>query len=387
MTKTVSFDITIVGGGLVGTLLAIALKDSPWRIALIEAYVPAQHSQAAEDMRSIALSENSCRLLEKYHLWQDIQNFATPIEKIHVSEQKRFGKTVLDAKELELPPFAHVVPIPCLYQALQKKLAAVKNMTIMRPACLTDIQKNAVPPFLWDLEVNNQKISTQLLIAADGERSFIRDTLKLPVEKTEYHQTAVVTTARISRPHENMAYERFTPLGVLALLPLQDQRVAVIWTVGDDNKEKISQHILLETQTAIGYRLGKFSQFGRIQHHSLKELHTDIQTQPGLFLIGNAAHVLHPVAAQGFNLSVRDVSALIELLLSTSDLNDPYLSENYMKMRRKDQQDTENFTDKLVKLFTPQFLPVSLMRSLGLLAFDLIPPAKRMFCLKRMGFV
>ncbi len=406
-----AYDIVIVGGGLVGTTLAIALKNSPWHVALVEAYIPQQHQQATEDMRSIALSYASQKILEKLQLWKPIENSSTSIEKIHISEEKRFGKTVLDSKALGLKPFAHVTPIPNLYQTLQDSLESSNqksNIHLIRPATVSHIEhrhsresgnlKNMARTLdsrfrgndgKWELDINSdgsiQKIQSTLLIAADGDRSFIREALNLPTEKIDYHQTAIVTTALTSLGHNNIAYERFTSKGVLAILPLQNHRVAAIWTTDNQYSEDIQNNLLDKIQQTIGYRLGKFSNLGKIQTYPLKELHAETQTIPGLFLLGNAAHVLHPIAAQGLNLSLRDVDVLAKLLQTATDLNNPEISENYLKLRNPDQQQTEKFTDRLLKLFTPQFLPISILRSLGLLAFDLMPAVKRDFCLKRMG--
>lgn len=396
-----SYDIVIVGGGLVGTTLAISLQYSPWRVALIEAYLPKQHQQATEDMRSLALTDTSQKILDTLQIWQNIAALATPIKKIHVSEAKRFGKTVLDSQELGLRDFGYVIPIPYLYQALQKELERTdmpgddkKNNThrieLIRPATVKLIERK---DNFWELDVHSdigaqsiiEKIQTTLVIAADGDRSFIRESLYLPIEKTDYHQTAIVTTALTSLGHNNTAYERFTSKGVLATLPLQKNRVAVIWTVPDEQAENIKNNLLAETQSAMGYRLGKFSDLGNIQTYPLKEIQAETQTLPGLFLLGNAAHVLHPIAAQGLNLSLRDAVILGSLLQKKSDLNNPEISKIYLDTRKADQEQTEQFTDRLVKLFTPQFLPISILRSLGLLAFDLFPSAKRKFCLKRMG--
>lgn len=401
-----TYDITIVGGGLVGTSLAIALQNSPWRVALIEAYLPAQHQQAISDMRSIALNNASQKILDEDELpiWESIRELTTSIKKIHVSEEKRFGKTVLDSKELGLSDFGYVIPIPYLYQALQSSLESHQknkpdHIELIRPATVTHIERRhsreSGNDGKWELEVNSEigsnsiieKIQTTLLIAADGDKSFIRESLQLPIEKTDYHQTAIVTTALTSLSHNNTAYERFTSKGVLAILPLQNNRVAVIWTVPDEQADHIKDNLLAETQRAMGYRLGKFSDPGKIQSYPLKEIHVETQTIPGLFLLGNAAHVLHPIAAQGLNLSLRDAMTLADLLKKSADLNNPEISENYLRIRNPDQKQTEKFTDRLVKIFTPQFLPISILRSLSLFVFDQIPSAKRKFCLKRMGLV
>jgi len=370
------FDIVIVGGGIVGTLLALALQKTAYRIAVIESHIPQMHHQATKDMRSIALNHFSQTFLEECGLWENVKTHATPIDKIHISEEKRFGKTLLDAASLQLPAFGQVIPMPLLYQALANQLTSI---TLFRPATVSEIQKENH----WKLKVNDEWIETTLLVGADGEKSFIREALKIPVEQTDDHQFALVSHAAVSKPHQNTAYERFTSQGILAIMPRENGRVGIIWTSHDaDFKPRLSE----ETQKTMGYRLGKFSDFGDIHAHPIKNLHASAQVKDNAVLLGNAAHVLHPVAAQGLNLGIRDVSVLSQLISENTNLSDPTILEQYVKLRENDQKATQSFTQKLLTLFSPKSLPFSLVRSMALNTFDLIPPLKRNFCLRQMGY-
>lgn len=385
-----SFDITLVGGGLVGMTLARALKDTPYQIALIEAFVPEFHPQAVKDMRSLALSYASQLLYKKIKLWPEIEPFATPIEKIHVSQEKSFGKVLLDSKALNLEAFGHVVPIPLLYQHLHQSLLQQQNLTLIRPAKLNNIFcENEQSPWKLCLETQNanfQEIHSTLLIAADGDHSFVREFLKLPVSKKSYHQTALVSIVKISKPHYNTAYERFTPDGVLALMPREDNHMAVIWTVHDDKVESTQQNFLAKTQQSIGYKLGQLTELGTIQSYPLSFLHADQQALPGVIILGNAAHVLHPVAAQGLNLGLRDVSDLSALISKTQDLSSPDFIQTYLDKRKKDQHSSERFTSHLVSLFDSNNPVLKSFRGIGLGVFDKLPKTlKRLFCLRRMG--
>lgn len=380
------FDITIVGGGLVGSTLAISLKNSGFKIALVEAFTPSTHQQSLEDMRSIALNYQSREIFKKLAVWEELEKFATPIRKIHVSEKGTFGRTVLDAKELpadlQTDSFGSVIPIPYLYNTLQSQLEKLNNIERLQPAKLNNLIQHKD---YWECEINQKKYTTTLLIAADGDKSFIRDFLKLPTDKTDYNQTAIVSTLLASKDHNNTAYERFTGLGILALLPLQNNRMACIWTCENNLVDKIKHHFLAITQEYIGHRLGILSHPATIQTYPIYELIAQTQTLPQFILLGNSAHVLHPVAAQGLNLSLRDVDVLANILLSTKNLTDPAIQENYIQLRQSDQDNTAKFTNRIIKLFKSQTFPLPFLRATGLCVFDLMTPLKNKFCEKAMG--
>jgi 2-octaprenyl-6-methoxyphenol hydroxylase len=372
------FDIAIIGGGLVGTTLAIYLKNSGFKIVLVEAFTPGTHQQSREDMRSIALNYRSREIFKKLNIWPELE--------IHISEKGTFGNTVLDAKDLsreyENNSFGSVIPIPYLYNTLQDHLANIENIELLRPAKLSGLSQHKD---YWELEINQKKYKTTLLIAADGDKSFIRDYLTLPTEKKDYNQTAIVSTLLASKNHHNTAYERFTDQGILALLPLQNNRVACIWTCDNTITEEIKNNFVDITQHSIGYRLGKLSNSATIQTYPIYELIAQTQTLPQFILLGNSAHVLHPVAAQGLNLSLRDVDVLANILLSKKDLKDNSIQQDYIKLRKQDQESTAKMTNRIITLFEPKQFPLPCLRSMGLFTFDLMTPLKNKFCEKAMG--
>lgn len=386
-----NYDILIAGGGLAGSALALALTSvtSRWRIGLIDASAPQQHqqSQTVSDMRCVALAKASQHILIGLNLWPAISLAATPIQRIHISEKKRFGSAILDANEIGLPAFGYAVPIPILFNALQEALKPFEStIDFLRPAKITAL--NAVNDG-WDLTINNNVIKTRLLIAADGDHSFIRNTLNLPTEQEDYAQAAIVVNINFTQHHQFTAYERFLKNGSIAFIPQSNHQAALIWI---SDKETINNlfHLsdadfLLSAQKAFGYRLGKLLTLGKRQTYPLHKIHAKEQTHSNLVLLGNAAHTLHPIAAQGFNLTLRDIADLAEILITAKDISDNKLLREYEKKRQQDQQQTMRFTQHLVKLFAQQAFPIPTFRSIGLTLFDLLPFAKNRFSFRRMG--
>ena len=392
-------DIVIAGGGLIGCCLALALQHCGLKIILIDQKASQDKSFSFSDMRSLALSYTSQLFLTEIGIWKNIQPFATPIEKIYISEEKKFGKTHLDAKKIGVENFGQVVPLVYLLESLQTALGECKkNLTLLQGVKITEINYNQInsSELYWTVKTDHSSqavINTDLVLAADGEHSFIREYLNIGSEKIDYHQTAIVSSMSVSISHNNTAYERFmSDSSVLAVLPRKNNQVGIIWTTDNKNTDTFKHYFLEKTQAAMGYKLGKFSLTGDIQTYLLKYLQAQQQTLPGLFLLGNAAHVLHPVAAQGFNLGLKDVSVLVNLIKkNTAEKFSPdfliNLSKDYLVLRQKDQISHQRFTHYLIKLFMPRNKLLSCLRSSGLLAFDFMPPLKRTFCLKRMGLI
>lgn len=381
------YDILIVGGGLVGTTLAIALKNSPWKIGLVEAQIPSFHPQATQDMRALALALSSETFLEQLAIWPFIKQQATPIEYIHVSQQGAFGSSLLKANDNNIDAFGRVISVPILFNALQDKLKT-SNCDLLRPAQVTAIKQI---DNLWHVTVNDEVLTATLVIACDGSDSFIRKALNLKLHQDHYEQSAIVTNVALSKSHQNTAYERFTKTGSIALLPQQNQRATMVWVLPTDVAEKTlalnDNDFLRELQKTFGYRAGKFLNCGKKQSYPLSHSEAEKQTLPGLIFLGNSAHTMHPIAAQGLNLSLRDAKVLADLLGTTTDLNDGKLLTTYLNQREKDQQSTLSFTDNLQKLFSKQAFPLPFLRSVGLQCFDLLPLLKRRFAKRRMGQV
>jgi 2-octaprenyl-6-methoxyphenol hydroxylase len=383
---TRSFDIAIVGGGMVGASLAVALAPLGLKIALIEAIPHDSATQPSFDERTTALSNGSRRILETLGVWPAVATAATPIRKIHVSDQGRFGFARIDAAEQGLAAMGYVVPNRALGQALWTRLPAGAGMQVYCPAQVSRIQagEDAVT-----LEITQAgapvAITARLVVAADGVQSAVRGAFGVAAEVRDYEQTAVITTVLPQRFHDHVAYERFTGSGPLALLPLEGGRCALVLTLSramaDSALAWSDQEFLAELQRRFGFRLGRFLKVGRRVPYPLSLTRAAHTSAARCAIIGNAAQGLHPVAGMGFNLGLRDVASLAELIAerrqeAAFDAGTPGLLAEYDAWRAADRGGVIAFTDGLIRLFASPSGVVRRLRSAGLLAFDLLPPAK-----------
>ncbi len=382
------FDILIIGGGLVGASLACALRESSLRIGVIEAVPLAASSQPSYDDRTLALAYGSKRIFESLGVWNEVTTEATPIERIHISDRGRFGVTRLTASEAGLPALGYVVPNRALGVVLLKALQAPKNIKWMCPAEMQDIR---ITPESASVTVRHngadKTLTARLVIAADGAHSAVRAALGIEVERTEYCQSAVVTTVTAGEPHGNTAYERFTDTGPFALLPLRKNECAVVWSAKDSEVQTIlswsDAEFLEHLQDRFGYRLGTFTRLGKRATWPLALTRVPEQVRERLALIGNAAHTVHPVAGQGFNLGLRDVASIAEILTdaarASEDIGSLAVLRRYADWRQRDNQITAGFTNGLIRVFSNNAFPLTLLRNAGLLAVDLMPGVKRGF--------
>jgi len=385
------YDIVIAGGGMVGASLAAALAPLDLRIAVVETHLPDTAAQPSFDERCTAVAYGSRVILETIGCWAAISPQATPIEAIHVSERGRPGMSRISACEQGVPALGYVVPNRVIGRALWPLLERAPNIAVLAPASVEGVAVGADEACLTVTTAAGQRrITTGLLIAADGARSRLRDALALQAEVSDYGQNAVVTTIATARPHLGTAFERFTDSGPLAVLPLDDNRCSVVWTVARENCEIVlgwdDDAFIARLQEQFGFRLGAIERVARRAAYPLYLVQAQQQTRPRAVLLGNAAHGLHPVAGQGFNLSLRDVAALAETLADHPD--DPGGAEvlaQYDDWRRADQKKVIAFTDGLVRLFTNPLAPVRGARNAGLIMFELMPGAKRLFARHTMG--
>jgi 2-octaprenyl-6-methoxyphenol hydroxylase len=383
-----SFDIAIVGGGMVGASLAVALKGLDTRVALIEAVPHGAATQPSFDERTTALSNGSRRILETLGVWPDVAAAATPIAKIHVSDRGHFGFARIDAAEQGLPALGYVVPNRLLGSALWSQL---RNSDDVRVYCPAEVSRVVGGQDSVELEVaaaggDKCVIKTQLVVAADGIESAVRDAFGVAADVRDYEQTAVITTVLPRRFHEYVAYERFTASGPLALLPLTDGRCTLVLTLSRALAEAAmgwsDQEFLTELQHRFGFRLGRFLKVGRRFAYPLSLTRARRTSARRCVIVGNAAQGLHPVAGMGFNLGLRDVASLAELVAehcgdpTSRDLGSAALLSAYDAWRAADRREIIAFTDGLVRLFSNPLGAVQRLRNLGLLAFDLMPPAK-----------
>jgi len=381
-----NFDVVIVGGGMVGASLGVALAPLGLRIALIEAIPHNAAAQPSFDERTTALSNGSRRILETLGVWPQVSAFATPIARIHVSEQGRFGFARIDAAEQGLTAMGYVVPNRALGNALWPRLRASAGVRVFCPAEVGEITAGEAVVALEVLEGGAKlKIGAKLVVAADGVQSVVRGAFGVEAQSRDYEQTAIITTVLPQRFHDHVAYERFTPSGPLALLPLESGRCALVLTLAPAAAEAAmawpDQEFIAEVQRRFGFRLGRFLKVGRRAAYPLS-LSCATRTSSGrCVIIGNAAQGLHPVAGMGFNLGLRDVASLAELVAeraaqADSDPGSRELLGEYDAWRMADRRGVIAFTDGLVRLFANPLGGVRRLRNLGLLAFDLLPPAK-----------
>lgn len=383
--------LAIIGGGLVGASLALALQEGArqrgWRIVLIEPFAPGNSYQPSYDARSSALSYGTRQIYERLGLWPALNARAEPIRQIHVSDRGRFGATRLSAESEGVPALGYVVENAwlgqCLWQALDAEVVEWRC-----PAEVTALQALGDG---YRLTLNDgSQLDCDLAVLADGGRSGLREQLGIAVKTTPYGQSALIANISTAEAHQGQAFERFTDDGPMALLPLSENRSALVWTRQGGDAQRLAalpdREFLAELQQVFGYRLGALTQVGARHLYPLSLIEASEQVRPHLVVLGNAAHSLHPIAGQGYNLSLRDTLALAEALLdSPATPGDFAMLQDYLRRQRLDQQLTVGFSDQVTRLFsTAQPLLVA-GRNLGLLGLDLLPPAKHWFARQAMG--
>ena len=390
------YDILIAGGGMVGASLGCALANLPYRVAVIERFPPGSAAQPSFDDRSIALSRSSQRILDGLGLWAGLSEEAAPIRKIHVSQQGRFGNAVIDAQEQGIDSLGYVIPNRRIGHATWAGLDSAEGVDVICPASVEEV---AVEPGEVIARVHSGdepgRLKARLLVIADGARSPLRSAVGIGARVSDYGQTAIIgNLASSGEAPVDMAWERFTAEGPMALLPLAGNRHAFVLTRPTQSADEVialsDDDFLDLLQKTFGWRLGRLGPLGSRQAYPLSLVEAERVTGNRVAVIGNAAHGLHPVAGQGFNLGLRDVSVLAEVLADACrdemiDAGDPALLERYARWRRRDQRKVVMFTDGLIRLFGLDFPGAGHLRGLGLLAFDITPGAKHLLAQQTMG--
>lgn len=398
MTGTMQkYDIVIAGGGMIGTSLALALAPLGLRVAVVEAVARQATGQPSFDDRSTALSRSTQRMFDAMGLWPDIIAASTPIHGIHVSDQGRFGFSHIDAEEQGVEALGYVVINRVLGGVLQNSLEKLRAVDVFCPARIVDIDlaPDLATVVVADDDEDPKALACKLLVAADGANSSVREMMGITAQKNSYDQRAVIGNLLPEKDINNTAYERFTRQGPLALLPVADGRAGLVWTVSADDADRVmeldDEAFLAELQREFGYRLGTFSRVGKRTSYPLILSKALRLTATRSVLIGNSAHGLHPVSAQGFNLGMRDVAAIVDCIADaqvpaeTFDPGNAVLLEQYASWRRSDQKKLVRFTDSLVKLFGSKRRPLRTIRNIGMLGFDLVPGVRSAFAKHTMG--
>lgn len=381
-------DVAIAGGGMVGLSLAAALAKLPLDVAVIEPVAPQADQQPSFDSRTTALSNGSRRVLEGIGAWSGIASQATPIRRIHVSERGSFGTAVLTAEEQHVAALGHTIENRLLGRALHDRVAASPRIRLVHARVAT---LEAGTDSIGLTTDAGERGETRLLVAADGAQSVVRAALGIEASNSDYGQHAIIAHVETTRFHDYTAYERFTPAGPLAVLPIGEGRSAVVWTLAPAAASRAlgldDTAFLAELQAAFGLRLGRFTRVGKRHSYPLALTQSERLTAPRAAILGNAAQALHPVAGQGFNLALRDVAMLAELLAEApgGDPGAASLLERYAAWRMPDRRAVIRFTDALVRGFGLPFAPIRHARGQGLVLFDLLRPVKHEFARRTMG--
>ncbi|MCZ3155181.1 FAD-dependent monooxygenase [Acinetobacter baumannii] len=395
--------VIIVGGGMVGLSLSLMLAKANIAVKLLEAVkypnyddqnVAPYHSSF--DARNTALSRRSVQIYQKLGLWDALQQHATPILQVHITEQGSFGKARLVAEQEKVESFGQVIENAWLGRVL---LTQVRQQPLIE--LIDGVQVTALTQDAEQVHIEAQradevlKLESKLLIAADGRDSFCRQAIGVGVDVHDYDQVAIVTTVQTSKPHEHVGFERFSALGPLALLPLPGEyRRSVVWPVkkgteGEWLGEENDQHFLDALQKTYGDRAGKFEKTSKRFSYPLSQVLAHKQAVGRVILMGNAAHTIHPVAGQGFNLCLRDADVLLRYLVNqlsaSDDIGNPDNLLAYEQARLSDQQRVIKFCDTVVRGFSNQNPLLKLIRNTGLIAFDVIPGVKPLVANYAMG--
>ena len=396
-------EVIIVGGGMVGLSLALMLAKQNIAVKLLEAIKYPNYDDenlapyhSSFDARNSALSRRTVQIYQELGLWSALQEHATPILEVNITEQGSFGKARLKAEQEKVESFGQVIENAWLGRVLLTEVQKQPLIELIDGVQVTQLTQDADMAYIEASRGEEQlTLQAKIVIAADGRDSFCRKALGIGASEHDYDQVAIVTTVQTSKPHNHVGFERFSPLGPLALLPLPGEyRRSVVWPVkkgtegewlGDEN----DQHFLDALQDTYGDRAGKFQKTGKRFSFPLSQVLAEKQAVGRVVLMGNAAHTIHPVAGQGFNLCMRDAHVLVryltEQIAQNADLGDAVMLQAYEASRLTDQQRVIKFCDSVVRGFSNSNPILKFIRNTGLVAFDTIPGIKPLVANYAMG--
>jgi 2-octaprenyl-6-methoxyphenol hydroxylase len=395
-----SYDVVIIGAGMAGLSLVHLLRESieqGLKVALIERFeLPklSSESQLSQppsfDGRATALSYGTQKIFNQLGIWPSISAAACRINNIQVSDQGRFGQTHIKHTDANVDALGYIIRNRVFGQGLMANLPA--ELDVFAPVMVKTIHITAQQKAQLVL-INGDTIKTELVVMADGGRSDLAKQLGIQQQSQSYNAHALVTSVRMDRSHEHWAYERFTEAGPIALLPLADDEFAVVWTLAEeliaDYLAADDKILIQRLQQAFGYRAGRIIDMGERSSYPLALVKAQEQVRPHLVLLGNAAHSLHPVAGQGFNLALRDAAALAEKINRAFVTNSPIghwsMVQSYYQQQEADQHHTVLGSDLLPRLFAQKNSALRCGRDMGLIALAMMPVARQLFSRQAMG--
>ena len=388
--------VIITGGGMAGATLALAisrLTGGQLPVHLVESRTPGADVHPGFDARAIALSSGTCQHLARLGIWPALADCVTPITRVHVSDRGHAGGTTIDTRDYDIAALGNVIELHEAGLRLFGLLHKAPGVTLHCPASVTGVERT-VDQAQVTLD-NGATLHGQLLVAADGTRSSLAAHCGIGWQQRDYQQIAVIANVATALPHEGRAWERFTRHGPLAILPMSGKRCSLVWCFPASRQEEITQwsdaRFCHELQQAFGWRLGQITHSGVRHCYPLALTRADRCVTHRLALVGNAAQTLHPIAGQGFNLGIRDVVTLAEMLARAwHDGEDPgscAVLSAYQARRAEDKAATIGVTDGLVSLFANHWFPLVAGRNLGLMAMDVFSPARDALAYRTLGWV
>ncbi len=386
------FDVVIVGGGMVGAAVACGLGNSPLKVAVIENSPPPAFSpDQPHDLRVSALSIASKKILETVGAWQGIEGRRyCPFRRMRVWETS--GDTEFCSEDINYPQLGYIVENRIIQLALLDRLADFSNISLISPVAIKKI--DYAPGHQTNIILEDGGIlSTKLLVAADGGQSRVRQTVGLGVTSWDYKQQALVIYIETEYGQQDITWQRFTPTGPQAFLPLTGNHGSIVWYQSPDevNRLKALSHDELkrELMTAFPQALGQVRQVLGTASFALKRQHAQAYVKQGVALVGDAAHMINPLAGQGVNIGLLDAAALCEVLVDAvkqgRGYSDLAVLRNYEKMRRKENLKMMTVMDAFYQVFSNEILPVKFLRNLGLGLAERILPAKNLVMRNAMG--
>ncbi|OGO91523.1 MAG: hypothetical protein A3F10_03215 [Coxiella sp. RIFCSPHIGHO2_12_FULL_42_15] len=389
------FDLIIVGFGLVGSSFVLALQQQGLKIAVIEKHVPEVATDAAVSFRPISLAYGSVAIFRTLGMWHGLQNKATPIKEVIVCEEGSLGAVHFTAAEIALEALGFVVPFADLYRHLYRGAVGQTGVEIIPIQKTTHIERveNQTHVFVETAQ-GARELRAALVVGCDGAQSSVRHLLNIPTIEKQSADAAVTGMLTLAEPYSPIALERFTKEGVVAILPLADpKQCGVVMTlpqaVIESRQSWTETEWLVALAPHLAQRIPRILSFEKGGVFPLQTIIAKKQLLPGVILLGNAAHTIYPLAAQGFNLGLRDAAALAEILVQARQelqpLGQEHLLQRYVAWREQDQKRTAQLTMVIAHLFKMQFPGASLLRGLSLLSLDLLTPMKKRLARMTMG--
>ena len=384
--------LTIIGGGLVGASLACALRPLDLDVTVLEETPLESNAQPSFDERTIALTYGSRKILEAIGIWELIAPEAGDIQRIHVSNRGHAGFTRLDRNDIGTEALGYVVPTRAIGKALIDELLRSPKIDFQCPSRAERIHISPASNNVTT-ETTDGAVSSSLVVLADGGRSPATTMIGVKKKIKKYSEHALVGIVGVDRDHNGTAFERFTENGPLALLPLINQGFALAWTLPEHEARAMTvlptEEFLGLLQEAFGDRAGFFTDCSWLSTYPLSQVEIESPISDRCVAVGNAAHVVHPVAGQGFNLGLRDIAYLSEAIanatLENADIGEPAFLQRYANNRQNQTRRVLRFTDGLLQLFANEFPGLRVARNLGLNLIEIFPPAKRFLLRRTVG--